>query len=107
MNSPERIAYQEAQNLVQSLNRNMVALATLLEKRLTPMEKQILANIFEDQVDLQLLLDKVEQRDCSNPATKKMDGSDFLANKLAEVVIKSEISPAHAEKILFLNNKVN
>lgn len=59
MKTPEQIQYHQAHSLIQKLNQNMVGLAALLKGQISPTEQTLLANVFEAQIELQLLLDEM------------------------------------------------
>ncbi len=54
--------YKEAQTMVQNLNQNLVTLATSLRGRLSPAEEDLVANLFQAQLNLQALLDAMPAR---------------------------------------------
>ncbi len=59
MDHSTKMQYQEAKTLVETLHHDLVTLAASLRGQLVPDEENILANIFQAQVNLQLLIDEV------------------------------------------------
>ncbi len=62
MKGREELQYKETQAVAEALNHNLVALATSLKGRLSPAEEEILANLFQLQVNLQALLAKMSAK---------------------------------------------
>ena len=80
MSLPMHIQLQDAYNYMQILNLNMATLASMLQGRLTPQEEELLAEVFETQVDLQLLLDQLQKR-INTPPPEAAQAQNNLANK--------------------------
>jgi signal transduction histidine kinase len=62
VNSIEEIHHKEIRALTQTLNHHLITLATSLKGRLSPGEEDILANLFQIQMNLQALLDETSPR---------------------------------------------
>jgi hypothetical protein len=84
------VQFQDAHEQIQILNKLTMALATALEGRLTPEEDDILGELFETQVDLQLVLDQIERQtrvpvsNAEAASTKNINGqSESFVGKLA------------------------
>ncbi len=58
MDNIQDIQYKEARILGQTLGHHLIKLATSLKGRMTPAEEDILADLFQVQIDLQTLLDQ-------------------------------------------------
>jgi signal transduction histidine kinase len=59
VNSVEEMRYNELDTLTQTLNHELITLAASLNGRLTPGEEDMLANLFQVQMNLQALLNQV------------------------------------------------
>lgn len=68
MNSVEEMRYNEIDTLTQTLSRDLITLASSLKGRLTLDEEDILANLFQVQMNLQALLNQASHQ-----------GNDILA----------------------------
>ena len=78
INYPETVQLEKAQDLLQTLNHNMVALTSLLQGRLSSAEKDVLAKVFETQVDLQLWLEQIAKH-TSSPNEPGSDSDEDLS----------------------------
>jgi two-component system NtrC family sensor kinase len=69
----EKVRYKETQALVQKLYHHLITLATSLKGRLASDEEDTLADLFQVQMDLQMLLDEMSLRANTTPPPPTAD----------------------------------
>jgi two-component system NtrC family sensor kinase len=75
MDNIQEVQYKQVRALLQTLSDHLITLATSLKGRLTPGEEDILANLFQVQIDLQTLLYEISL-DSEKAATTSAVASD-------------------------------
>lgn len=98
MNRFDELQYKEIQSLVQTLNQHLVTLASSLKARLSPAETEILANLFQVQMNLQTLL--AERMADTGPASETRDNAGQNA------ALSSSDSIAYAQAIQYARDLV-
>jgi signal transduction histidine kinase len=79
----EKMRYKETQALVQKLYHHLITLATSLKGRLSSDEEDTLANLFQVQMDLQMLLDEMSLRVSTTPQPAPDDEAKSIAHAQA------------------------
>ena len=83
---------KDIQKLIQTLNHNLITLATSLKGRLSPVEEEALADLFQVQIDLQTFFDAGTLRAQQSPSdsSPSLGTAESLDNKEIDNIVYAQ-----------------